>query len=232
LRVIYLSYICAPGIYADGAKRFAETYQKYPAGTEHTLITVNTNGGLTPEVETHFDKMRSYQHNTWTGGWDIGAHQHVANSRTPDTWLMCFSSWAYFDRPGWLAAFVEAREKYGKGLYGSTASKEDHLHLRGTGFFVPAEAIQKCPIGVNCRAESQEWEHGPENFTLWCMKNGFPPRLVAPSGVYEPAQWRELSNGFREGNQSDIWTRDKHTLIYDLAAPEARAILTRTANGQ
>lgn len=229
--MIYLSYICAPGEYGEGAKRFAETYKKFLAESEHLLVLINTNGGLTRAVMEHFKGIEYAVHNTWTAGWDIGAHQHFAHSVSPEHWIMCFSSWAYFDRPGWLKAFVEAKERFGDGLYGSTASLEDNLHLRGTGFLVRAEAIHKCPIGVNTRAESQEWEHGPNNFTLWCMHNGFHPKLVAPSGIYEPPQFRELTNGFSSGDQSDIWTRDKHTQFYDETDPGYKAALNKIRNG-
>lgn len=228
--MIYISYICAPG-YDKGAKHFAETYVKHPAEYPHELVLVNTHGGLNDTVASYFDTINHTRHDTWTGGWDIGAHQHFACSVAPQNWIMCFSSWAHFDRPGWLKAFVDARRQFGEGLYGSTASLENNIHLRGTGFFVRADAIHNCPIGVNSRPESHEWENRSDNFTIWCMKTGIPPRLVAPSGVYEASDFRKPENGFRSGDQSDIWTRDKYTLLYDQASPMERSVLNARSNG-
>jgi hypothetical protein len=99
----------APDIYKGAAKRFAETYKAYPAGFEHKLFLVNSNGGLTPDIAEFFNDI-PHDIITYRGsGWDIGAHQFAAFTMPAEDWIMCFSSWAHFRREGWLGAFVEAR---------------------------------------------------------------------------------------------------------------------------
>lgn len=223
--MIYISYVIAgntpnapaPEIYHEGIQRFVATYNKFPPEYPHRLMLIDSNGGFTEKVARYFDSLDydilAYRAN----GWDIGAHQFAAFNMEPQDWIMCFSSWAHFRQRGWLKAFVEARDAFGDGLFGSTTSFERNAHVRGTGFFVRCERIHRYPFGCNSREESFEFESGPNSLTLWCRKQGYGVWLVTPSGTVPLERSRDVNNIFRRGDQSNIWTFDKHTDIYDNA---------------
>jgi hypothetical protein len=154
-------------------------------------------------------------------GYDIGAHQHLARMLDPEEWLMCFSSYAWFKQPGWLEFFVRARNKHGDTLYGSTANKQYHLHIRGTGFMCKAKHIQEYPVTVTTKIESFDFESGAQSLTQRMLANG-EIWLVTPSGEYPSRTMREIPNGFRRGDQNDILTFDKHTDSYNNSSDEAR----------
>jgi hypothetical protein len=237
--VINLTFVVAgntpgapgPENYKAAAKRFAETYKALPAGFGHKLILLDSNGGLTPDVATFFDQT-PHEVITYRGsGWDIGAHQFAAFNLPADDWIMCFSSWTHFRREGWLRAFVTAREIHGDGLFGSTTSFEKRAHIRGTGFFVRCERMHRYPHGCNSREESFEFEAGPDSITTWCIREGFGAWLVAPQATVTLERSRDLDNIFRRGDQSNIWTFDKHTDAFENADDELRKVLTELSDG-
>ena len=221
----------SPDVYKDAARRFVESYRRYPADAEHRLFLVNSNGGLTHEIESFFEGVEYAVIKYPGSGWDIGAHQFSSLTMDPNDWIMCFSSWAHFRRRGWLKAFVEARERFGDGLYGSTSSFDGNLHLRGTGFFVRCERMQRYPYGCNSSRESHWFEHGPDSLSQWCVRQGFGAWLVTPNEVVPLSDSRRPSNIFRRGDQSNIWTFDKHTDLFEKASTDERARVSRQADG-
>lgn len=239
--MIYVSFIIPgrnpdhaappPTIYREAVRRFAQTYKAHPAGHPHTLILMNTNDGLTPEIAADFADV---PHILWPyagTGWDIGAHQLAAKVLSPADWLMCFSSWAWFDRPGWLAAFAKARDVHGDALYGSTASHERRPHIRGTGFFCSAQTFQRYPRLVDSRRESFEFESGIDSLTMQCIHRRQCAYLVTPDGIYDHNNFRTAANVFRRGSQMNLWTRDKHTDIFDRAGMAERVELSARSDG-
>ena len=220
-----------PTTYKDAARRFAQSYVKHDAGYPHRLVLIDSNGGLTPDIAALFDdiphEVISYRGN----GWDIGAHQFAALTMPADDWIMCFSSWAHFKQAGWLKAFVDARGIYGNGLYGSTSSLERNMHIRGTGLFTKCGIIHRYPYGVNSREESFEFEAGDNSLTTWCLNKGYGVWLVTPQATVPVAQGRELPDVFRRGNQSNVWTFDKHTDLYEVAALNEKEALAGKADG-
>ncbi len=217
-------------LYKAAAKRFAETYKAHPAGFDHKLWLVNSNGGLTQEIAQYFADIPHDVITYRASGWDIGAHQFAAYTLPPEDWIMCFSSWAHFRRQGWLRAFVEARAIHGDGLYGSTSSFERNPHIRGTGFFIRCERIHRYPHGCNSREELFEFEAGPDSLSQWCIRKGYGAWLVAPEATVPLAASRELMNVFRRGDQSNIWTYDKHTEFYDKVSIEEKIELARRSD--
>jgi hypothetical protein len=219
----------APAHYREAARRFAETYKAYPPDYEHRLCLIDSNGGYSPEVAEIFAGI-PHEVIVYRGsGWDIGAHVYAAYTLPADDWVMCFSSWAHFRQRGWLKAFAEARERHGDGLYGSMASFEHRPHIRGTGFLIRCGRIQRYPYGCNSRTESLKFEVGPNSITNWCLRQGYGAWVVAPDGVYAMEDARSIRNGFRQGDQSNIWTFDKHTAIFEAADAAERAKLTSFA---
>ncbi|MDQ0391127.1 hypothetical protein J3R73_000919 [Labrys monachus] len=220
-----------PAIYIDAAKRFVKTYVDFPADYEHRLFLVNSNGGYTPEIADIFRNVPHEVIEYPASGWDIGAHIFAAYLMKPDDWIMCFSSWAHFNRRGWLRAFVDARTKFGDGLYGSTSSFERNPHIRGTGFFVRCERMHRYPHGCNSKEESWEFESGPDSLSQWCLRQGYGAWLVTPDTVVPLEKSRNLPNIYRRGDQSNILTFDKHTDIFERSSEKERKMLSRDAEG-
>ena len=221
--MIYLTYVVpglnpsapSPKLYQEAIIRFARTYQQYIPKEQHRLLLINSNGGLTEQVRDLFDGI-DYGVVSYEGmGWDIGAHQAAVGMLDPDDWVMCFSTWAYFHKEGWLSSFIAARERFGDTLYGTTSSAERNLHLRGTGFFIRSGLMQGYPLIANSKESSWLFESGPLSLTQWVMKQGREAYLVVPDGSVCPSsEFRSLDNIYRRGNQGNIWTYDKHTDIY------------------
>lgn len=215
-----------PSNYVAAAKRFADTYASFPADFEHRLVLLDSHGGYTHDIATFF---RDIPHLVvpYSGmGWDIGAHLHAAYTLPANDWIMCFSSWGHFRQRGWLKAFAQARGQHGDGLYGSTASFERSPHVRGTGFMVRCGRLRDYPHRVDTREESFEFEAGPESLTYWFRRRHYGVWIVTPNKTVTLAQARHLEHGFRRGLQTDIWTFDKHTDVFERSSAEEREILT------
>ncbi len=236
--MIYLAFVVAgntpgapsPELYKPAAKRFAETYQRFPAGHDHRLILINSNGGLTSEIAEYFRDIPHEVLEYRGSGWDIGAHNYAAFTLSAVDWFMGFSSWTHFRRPGWLKAFVEARDEFGDGLFGATSSFEKHPHIRGTAYFIRAGRIQRYPHGCNSREESFEHEAGENSLSTWCLDQGFGAWVVTPEKTVPLLESRSLENVFRKGDQSNIWIFDKHTELFERASREEREALTSRAD--
>ena len=221
----------APENYKSAVERFADTYRKFPADVDHRLYLINSNDGLTSEIASYFGGI-DYDVIGYPGsGWDIGAHFFASFTMHPDDWIMCFSTSAHFRRRGWLKAFVDAREKYGDGLFGSTTSFQgDRPHVRSTGFFIRCERLHRYPHGCNSRDECIAFESGVDSLTQWCIRQGYGAWLVSPVAVVPLAESRKLDNIFRRGDQSNIWTFDRNTDLFESATPERRERLSRGAD--
>lgn len=214
-----------PSTYKAAAKRFADTYKLFPSGYEHKLYLIDSNGGYTPEIAEFFEGI-DYEIIKYHGfGWDIGAHQYAVHGMAPEDTIMCFSSWAHFRHEGWLKAFVRARDIHGEGLYGSTTSFEFTPHIRGTGFFISCGLLQVYPHGCNSREESFQFEYGPDSITKWCSREGLGVWLVTPQQTVPILESRTIDNIFRRGDQSNIWTYDKYTDLYEIANIDEKTAL-------
>jgi hypothetical protein len=220
-----------PHIYMDAASRFAETYRKYPAGYEHRLYLINSNGGYTKQIAEIFSGIE-HQAITYNGsGWDIGAQQFAAFSMDPQDWILAGSSWTYFKEPNWLVPFGKAIEKRGDGLYGATTSFEISPHIRGTAYLIRCGLYQRYPHGINSREDSLKWESDPKmSLTNWVMAKGLPVCLVTRDAIVPLSGSRQLENVFRSGDQSNILIFDKHTDAFENAGAKERQSLTRSSD--
>jgi hypothetical protein len=221
----------APTIYVDAARRFAETYKKYPSAYEHKLFLINSNGGYTGEIAAIFDGI-DYEMITYNGsGWDIGAQQFAAFSMDPKDWILAGSSWTYFKEPHWLLPFGKAIEQYGEGLYGAMTSFQHSPHVRGTAYLIRCGIYQRYPHGINSRGDSLKWESDPAmSLTRWVLDQGIPAFLVTRSNIIPLLESRKPDNIFRRGDQSNILIFDKHTDIFDNADEAERKILADMAD--
>lgn len=220
-----------PQIYFYAARRFAETYKKHPAGHEHRLFLINSNGGYTPQIADVFSGIE-HQTIVYNGsGWDIGAQQFAALSMDPEDWILAGSSWTYFKEDNWLKPFGEAIDRHGEGFYGAMTSFEHSPHVRGTAYLIRCGLYQRYPHGINSREDSWKWEADPKiSLTNWVISKDIPVWLVTRSEVVPLLKSRQPDNIFRRGDQSNILIFDKHTDVYDKAGDDEKKMLSDMAD--
>lgn len=218
-----------PDMYFPGAQRFIETYRKFPPGAEHDLVLINSNSGMTDQHRVLFEATPHRIIDVEQTGWDSGAQQAAALQMQDDDWCFFMSSWAHFVMPDWLPKIVAAIEEHGDCLYGTQASGENHLHLRGTGYCCRAGAFKEYPHLVTSRAASFRWESGDASFDNLSFTNFHLKRngswLVTPTGCHAHGNWLLIPNGFRSGDQSNILVHDKHTKIYAKSTDDEKQTL-------
>lgn len=224
--------------YAPFARRWAETYAKFPAEYPHEVIVAVSGmtdddrwAGLFPHM--HF-------HRAQTGGCDIGAYLSFSRSERAKEFdfMVCCGATVYFHKSSWLKVFMQSREQHGPGLYTASASLEGHVpghgsnpapnpHARTSFFGCDPKMLAAYPWDVQDRADCYRFEGGDRKFGLLCR----PVRMVCWSGVYSLADCRKPENVFRKGNQSALICHDGRTDEYAKAAPEEKKRLENLANG-
>lgn len=195
------------------AIRFTTYYRQYSADYPHTLIVVGNDPNWR-NYKRHFEGIPCFFIEGDNIGHDIGAFQSVANDVTCDL-IVFFGSSSYVTAKGWLKRMVEAYQKHGRGIYGSTASGQDlrvgvYAHIRTTGFWMPPDLLKSYPYEVDSSQQSRyAFEHGQLNITNWVLNQGGKVLMVTWIGEYESHQWSTAPNAFRNGNQSAIIVRDR-----------------------
>jgi hypothetical protein len=218
----------SPSYYASPTQRFFETYQKFKPTIPHRLGVINC-GKITDDS---FQMKPADDQYFYAGtGWDVGAYQEV--SRTLDCDLVvCFNSFVYFWRPGWLEPVVEAYAKHGSGVYGFSASYENSPHLRSQSICYGPEVMRGYPHLISSRRKTIEWESQCLNFSMWALVSMIPVILVTANEQCRIQHWRTPPNIFRRGDQSNCLVWDRHTDIYANASPAEKLELERCANGK
>lgn len=212
--------------YEESAVRFLKTYLRYIPEIPHRLVVVNCgdsrHDGMFDCVVTDY---RTYS----GGGYDCGTYQEIGSKLDSDL-VVGLNTHTHFWKHGWLERIVEAVEKHGPGVYGATASYELHPHLRTPCIVFSPQVMAKYPYKVTSREQASWFEAGPNNFSLWALKNNYPSLLVTADGVMEMKDWRKPDNIFRRGDQSNCLVRDRHTDIFDAETPQEREILAARAD--
>lgn len=218
--------------YEVGEHRFLENYLRFKPAIPHQLVVVN----CAPQPDnTPWHPCVSWI--TWsaTRGSDCGTYQDVGRNLECDL-VVCFNTLAYPWKPGWLERLAQVREKYGPGVYGPTSSFEKHPHLRTPCIATVPELLRGYPVLVDRRDAQVDlasgFEHGPDNFSLWAGRSGYPTLLVTWDGEYDPPNWRKPPNIFRRGDQSNCLIRDRHLDGYDRAGPGERRLLEKYADAK
>lgn len=219
---VTLCYHCVPHLKAEecreelAACRFLRTYVANPPGYPHRLVM-----------------------NMWDlPGKDIAAHQRIAQDLVGHTDICVFmSAHVFFHRAGWLERLVETIEGCGVRdmVYGIMASCEaspgnpdiiPNPHLRTCLFACAPELLAKAPE-INTPQDGfffeSQWLNKPQNAS---------GRLVTWGTYWTDDAYRHTTHGFRQGDQSDLLAHDRHSLAYENATPEEKAMLNKIANGE
>jgi hypothetical protein len=235
---------CEPDVYQEFlpfARRYVQSYLKYPPGAEHDFFVAAMNpcDNEWLSVIPPFRDIRSCgEMQVWTAGIDIGCAQLCAEKLVAMRWydFMVFStSRVYFHREGWLRRLVDARTKYGDGLYGAVGSFEcpngrpEHFpnpHMRTVLYGCRPIYLTQMPR-VTDRKSAHAFEAGNCNFANWFRDHGMPVKMVTWDEELDEWDWRRPANIFRRGDQSNILCFDKHSDNYRNASPAEKQRLER-----
>jgi hypothetical protein len=165
------------------------------------------------------------------GGFDVGAYKYAAsnlNQRLPHVF---FNTQAYLKNSLCIDRLIASATYHGPGVFGPMASFERNAHIRTCCFATFPQTLLQYPVIPKSYSDACEFEHGTNNFSLWCISQGLPAYLVSFDKELPLNQWRSLPNGFRNGDQSGCMAFDKHTLIFENSPAVERLILRMLADG-
>lgn len=251
VEVIYPHVIAAsdsesrgPEFYQPYHKRFIASYHEFQSGCPHVLrpvFCVPNPVDFTDAIEMYrFELLESFAFEVYCGnGWDLGCHQSIASGLDCDI-AVCLVTPTHFRENNWLLPIVEAFEKYGDGLYGTSASYQNTPHIRTGCFAFSPATMRQYPHVIDSREKSFYFESGQSPhkieadwcFTNWMMAQDKPVKLVTREACYDMPDWRKPNNIFRRGDQSNALAWDRHFDIYNDAPSEERMILENLANGK
>lgn len=213
--VVYV-YVTNSPAYLNLARRFVQTYQKFPPEYTHRTVIVCNGGVPSAEMAALFDPLPERQflyHDN--SGRDIGAYQKAARE-VPCELMVFFGGSTYFRRAGWLSRMVEAYQKYGVTLYGATGNRgvpslQIYPHIRTTAFWLPPQLLNAYPIAVTRNEQRYPFEHGRNCFTDWVSRQGMVPLLVSWIGEHTWENWDLVPEGFHKGKQANVMVGDRLT---------------------
>lgn len=214
--------------YEESTRRFISSYREHPAGYAHKLIGVNC-GAYAPD--DLLNDLCDDQLTALGDGYDNGTYQEVNRTLCNMDLVVAMNTHVYFPHSDWLKPFVAAAQKHGLGVYGPSASYEQNPHLRSTCLVYHPRILTEYPYRVKTRGDCCLFEHGPNNFSLWAFRRGFPSLMVTADGQTWPkSQWRKPPNIFRRGDQSNMLVWDRHSDIYKEADESNKHRLERDAD--
>lgn len=232
LRVIKKSDPAYPVMkdYEESTARFVESYTRFKPPVPHDLVVGNC-GSYKPDGL--FDSLASDQITVLSRGYDTGSYQELNRVLLDYDLVVACNTHVHFHRADWLDALASAARFFGPGVYGATASYENHPHLRTPCIAYHPGILAEYPLRVTDRGQCCLFEHGPANFSLWSEGAGYPVMLVTGDrACWQRADWRKPPNIFRRGDQSNVLVRDRHTDLYAAAHTLQKADLERLADGK
>lgn len=222
-------------------KRFVETYRKFPLGVEHRLVVVCMGGQPLSTDRELFDGVEAdFIVNAETpDGIDIGSAQFAARHYDCD-FIVGMTSRAYFHREGALRRLVEAREKYGRGLYGASGTYErcplmperfPNPHMRTVFYGMDRDDFCRYPYTVASRENAYWFESGKWSYTEWFRDRFLQVKMVLWDQEVDIPDWRNprLKNIFRRGDQSNMIVFDKHSDLWRDADPKQKRLMSQSA---
>ncbi len=152
---------------------------------------------------------------------------------TTEDFLINMTSRCYLHREGWLKRYMEARTKYGPGLYGASASHEGGTpHICTRAYALDASLIRDYPHLIDTRAKGQKFECGEWCLTSWIKSRKLPTMQVTWDSEQDEAHWRDPKEQgiYRRNNQSAMLVWDRHSDLYRDASAEEKIRLEKMAD--
>jgi hypothetical protein len=198
---------------SDFCARFAATWNQFPPGADCDLIVACQGGPLDTETSLLFASLNArFWPRVNDDARDLGAYLDAAKSISSDYEMMlCLGESVHVHREGWLKRLVEARERYGPGLYGPFGTYVIRAHLQTTAFFCPPSFLREYPLKVTNRKERYEFEHGERALWRRLHARNIPVKLVTWDGEWSPRQWRLPQNCLWRGDQSNLLMHSNHS---------------------
>lgn len=215
---------------------FLESYIKWPAGCEHTLLVVYKEPTdkidpheteSTKQKRTGAHRLAAVPHLSVTHinkGFDIGSYVEVAHSALASKYeyLMFIGSTNILNSEGWLIKLLRPFEtdpltgligvcgSYGKGAW----LPYPNPHIRTFCFLIKRNTFLLCGFKPVCnKPEGCALEHGPHSLTLTIHRLGLKCFVVGKSGnVYPPLLWNH------PGGFADIHNKGSEMLATDYHA--------------
>lgn len=230
IAIVYVCPVERDELLKRGVARFIRTYATYTPEIEHSLHVVFNGPPATDADRELFAGIADEYHQHDNKGWDIGAFLRMANEVECDM-LVCFGTYTYFTRAGWLERMTEAFEQLGDGLYGASASYECTPHIRTAGFWCNPELLLSYPRQVRTYADRYEFEHGDRSITRLARHLGVGCWLVTWDGIYDQKRWREPPDIYRRGDQSNALFFDRSFDMYEAFDPVLKSAYAALADG-
>lgn len=214
-------------------ERFCATWKQFPPGTDVELYAICCNADPDESVRRLFLNLPTAFLRYDGEGADLGAQQWFAQQIGGNPFLINATSRMYFHREGWARKLVSARELYGPGLYGMSASYEGGtLHLCTRGHCLDAQDFRAYPTVITSRNMGVFFECGGGNLLRWFEEQGGEARMVYWDGIWQKKDWFERPNTFRKGHQRNMLAWDKHTDFWASADAERKQQLERMLLGK
>lgn len=233
--VIIYCYPILSRDYDAVARRFVESYLRFGPGMDHLTVVVCNNGPASDEQKSIFSKMNPLFLDRGNEGWDIGAFidasRAIVRSSLSHKFVMCCGANTHFKRAGWLLRMNEAWEKHGPGMYGATASFEIRPHFNTSSFVASAFDVAAYPFHVSTMQDRYHFEWGARSLMNLIASKGAPTLLVTWDGEYTKENFRNVRNGYRNGDQSNCLAYFRHSDTYDAENPATRGNLSAYADG-
>ncbi len=205
-------------------ERYLHTLASIDPGEDYLLHPVYTDE-WTEELGRLFLPFKYVPMHYPEQGWDIGAAQWMAHRLPPGDQVVSFSTRSYFHRDGWLRELAKAREKFGRGLYGTSASNQYRPHVCVRSYMLDVSDFQAYPWTINSRTLGPCFEtgvpythptvgKGVRSISEFISGLGLPVKVVRFDGVFDFKPSILQPNGFRSGDQRELLIFDRHSLIY------------------
>jgi hypothetical protein len=221
--------------------RFSQSLRQFDPGCDYTLSLVLNRPmpEATPpewinEIEMMFKGLPYRTINYEGGGCDIGSFQHCAAQQVENVFMVCCVTRVFAWQAGWLKRLVEAREKFGAGLFGTSASLEGgSFHVCCRCYCMDSDDFKRYPHKIESRDQGVFFEIGEGNLAEWFFGQNSQVHVVywdAICGGGEtsiPQDFFTPPNIFRRGDQSNLLVKDKHSQAYENASPEEKRRLEK-----
>lgn len=219
-------------------ERFLSTLNKFDPGSDYDLHLVRSGDPwIDSDLKLDEQRVLPFIERYDGNGWDIGAAQYMASQLSPSDLVVSFTTRSYFHRDGWLKALLDARNTFGPGLYGTSASNQIRHHVCVRSYLLEVADFQDYPWTIDSRALGPCFETGvdyynsgrpwvksiTEHMASLCR----PLKIVRFDGVFDTRESIGMKNGFRNGDQSEMLVWDKHSDIYAQANPYHKQELER-----
>lgn len=228
--ICYVCPIVKWDVYEPIVRRFLAAYKAFPPGSNHEFHVIFNGGSPTAQMLDLFSVMNPICHEHDNTGWDIGAFSTMSKVDCDE--MLFLGSNTNFRRAGWLQRILEVRQKFGTGLFGTSASYDIYPHIRTNGYLCRPELVGLAWKKNQSRSNPRHgFELGKSSLTDTTLAQNLPVLLVTWDGYYPKPEWRIAPEIYRRGNQSNCLIYDRHHEIYEASSPERKIQLGKIADG-